>query len=162
MASGEGTIVLLKVQTDWPRWLAVIQTKANHNHVWPYIKPTLDDHEVRQDAVETGDVEQGHGGEPDLVVGRDVPRDDGVEGVHHQVEVAEDGTLGPSGRARGVHDEGRRRFRDVEVDGIHCRRRQRNSPFLRNTTDNGERDSRTPERRSISSLNRGSVQFGTR
>ena len=49
MASGEGTIVLLKVQADWPRWLAVIQTKANHNHVWPYIKPTLDDREVRQE-----------------------------------------------------------------------------------------------------------------
>ena len=45
MASGESTVVL-KSQADWPRWLAVIQTKANHNSVWDYIKPTLDN-EVR-------------------------------------------------------------------------------------------------------------------
>jgi len=49
MASGEGSIVLLKVQADWPRWLAVIETKANHNEVWPYIKPTLEPREVRQE-----------------------------------------------------------------------------------------------------------------
>ena|SRR5437763_1280185 len=41
--------VVLKVQADWPRWLAVIETKANHNEVWPYIKPTLDDGEVRRE-----------------------------------------------------------------------------------------------------------------
>ena len=45
MASGE-SVVVLKSQADWPRWLAVIQTKANHNSVWDYIKPTLDN-EVR-------------------------------------------------------------------------------------------------------------------
>ena len=47
MASGESAVVLLKSQTDWPRWLAVIQTKANHNTVWDYIKPTLDKNEIR-------------------------------------------------------------------------------------------------------------------
>ena len=40
-------VVLLKAQTDWPRWIAVIQTKANHNSVWNYIKPTLEPNEVR-------------------------------------------------------------------------------------------------------------------
>ena len=29
--------------------MAVIQTKANHNEVWDYIKPILDDNEVRQE-----------------------------------------------------------------------------------------------------------------
>jgi hypothetical protein len=48
MASGE-SLVLLKAQADWPRWLTIIQTKANHNEVWNYIKPTLDDGEVRQE-----------------------------------------------------------------------------------------------------------------
>ena len=42
MTSGESAVVLLKSQADWPRWLAVIQTKANHNNMWDYIKPTLD------------------------------------------------------------------------------------------------------------------------
>jgi hypothetical protein len=42
-------VVLLKTQADWPRWLAVIQTKANHNEVWDHIKPTLDDNKVRQE-----------------------------------------------------------------------------------------------------------------
>ena len=42
-------MVLLKAQADWPRWLAVIETKANYNEVWNYIKPTLDDGEVRQE-----------------------------------------------------------------------------------------------------------------
>jgi len=46
MASGE-SVVVLKSQADWPRWLAVIQTKANHNSVWDYIKPTLDQGEIR-------------------------------------------------------------------------------------------------------------------
>jgi len=49
MASGEGAVVLLKSQSDWPRWLAVIQTKANHNSVWDYIKPTLKKNEVRRE-----------------------------------------------------------------------------------------------------------------
>lgn len=47
MTSGESAVVLLKSQADWPRWLAVIQTKANHNSVWDYIKPTLDQGEIR-------------------------------------------------------------------------------------------------------------------
>jgi hypothetical protein len=47
--SVDSSIVLLKAQADWPRWLAVIETKANHNEVWNYIKPTLDDGEVRQE-----------------------------------------------------------------------------------------------------------------
>lgn len=38
---------MLKSQADWPRWLAVIQTKANHNSVWDYIKPTLEREEIR-------------------------------------------------------------------------------------------------------------------
>jgi hypothetical protein len=42
-------MVLLKTQTDWPRWLAVIQIKANHNEVWDHIKPTLDDNKIRQE-----------------------------------------------------------------------------------------------------------------
>ena len=42
-------MVLLKAQADWPRWIAVIQTKANHHNVWDHIKPTLDDKEVRQE-----------------------------------------------------------------------------------------------------------------
>src|SRR6266516_1037839 len=48
-SSVDSSVVLLKVQADWPRWLAVIQTKANHNEVWDHIKPTLDDGEVRQE-----------------------------------------------------------------------------------------------------------------
>ena len=47
--SVDSSVVLLKAQADWPRWLAVIETKANHNEVWNYIKPTLDDGEVRQE-----------------------------------------------------------------------------------------------------------------
>ena len=46
MASGE-SVVVLRSQADWPRWLAVIQTKANHNSVWDYIKPTLGQGETR-------------------------------------------------------------------------------------------------------------------
>jgi len=49
MSSVDSSVVLLKAQADWPRWLAVIQTKANHNEVWDHIKPTLDDNEVRQE-----------------------------------------------------------------------------------------------------------------
>src|SRR5947207_4996159 len=49
MVSGESAVVLLKSQADWPRWLAVIQTKASHNEVWDYIKPTLRTNEVRQE-----------------------------------------------------------------------------------------------------------------
>ncbi len=45
-------MVLLKAQADWPRWLAVIQTKANHNSVWNHIKPTLEPNEVRQELLE--------------------------------------------------------------------------------------------------------------
>ena len=45
MSSVDSSVVLLKAQADWPRWLAVIQTKANHNEVWDYIKPTLNDSE---------------------------------------------------------------------------------------------------------------------
>jgi hypothetical protein len=41
--------MLLKTQVDWPRWLAVIQTKANHNEIWDHIKPILDDNKVRQE-----------------------------------------------------------------------------------------------------------------
>jgi hypothetical protein len=48
-SSVESSLVLLKSQADWPRWLAVVQTKANHNSVWDYIKPTLDDNEVRRE-----------------------------------------------------------------------------------------------------------------
>lgn len=48
-SSVDSSVVLLKAQADWPRWLAVIETKANHNEVWDYIKPTLDDNEVRQE-----------------------------------------------------------------------------------------------------------------
>ena len=47
--SVDSSVVLLKAQADWPRWLAVIETKANHNEVWNYIKPTLDDGEERQE-----------------------------------------------------------------------------------------------------------------
>jgi len=49
MTSGESAVVLLKSQIDWPRWLAVIQTKANHNRVWDYIKPTLKQGEARRE-----------------------------------------------------------------------------------------------------------------
>jgi len=49
MASGEGAVVLLKSPVDWPQWLAVIQTKANHNRVWDHIKPTLKKDEVRRE-----------------------------------------------------------------------------------------------------------------
>lgn len=49
MSSVDSSVVLLKVQADWPRWLAVIKTKASHNDVWDYIKPTLDDNEARQE-----------------------------------------------------------------------------------------------------------------
>src|SRR3989440_11606370 len=49
MSSVDSSVVLLKAQADWPRWLAVIQTKANQNEVWDHIKPTLDDGEVRQE-----------------------------------------------------------------------------------------------------------------
>jgi hypothetical protein len=38
MSSVDSSVVVLKSQADWPRWLAVIQTKANHNSVWDYIK----------------------------------------------------------------------------------------------------------------------------
>ena len=47
--SGESAVVLLKSQADWPRWLAVVQTKANYNTVWDYIKPTLKKDEVRRE-----------------------------------------------------------------------------------------------------------------
>jgi len=47
MSSADSSVVLLKAQADWPRWLAVIQTKANHNDVWGYIKPTLNSNEER-------------------------------------------------------------------------------------------------------------------
>ena len=47
--SVDSSVVLLKVQADWPRWLAVIKTKASHNEVWAHIKPTLDDREERQE-----------------------------------------------------------------------------------------------------------------
>jgi predicted oxidoreductase (fatty acid repression mutant protein) len=47
--SGESAVVLLKSQADWPRWLATIQTKANHNRVWDHIKPTLKQGEARRE-----------------------------------------------------------------------------------------------------------------
>src|SRR5437868_11898194 len=47
--SGESAVVLLRSQVDWPRWLAVVQTKANHNRVWDYIKPTLKQGEARRE-----------------------------------------------------------------------------------------------------------------
>jgi len=47
MTSGESAVVLLRSQVDWPRWLAVVQTKANHNEVWNHIKPTLGQGETR-------------------------------------------------------------------------------------------------------------------
>jgi hypothetical protein len=43
----DSSVVLLKAQVDWPRWLAVIQIKVNYNEVWDYIKSILDDNEVR-------------------------------------------------------------------------------------------------------------------
>src|SRR5271170_2247974 len=49
MSSVDSSVVLLKSQADWPRWLAVIQTKANHHSVWDYIKPTLEDKEIRSE-----------------------------------------------------------------------------------------------------------------
>src|SRR2546421_669696 len=48
-SSVDSNVVLLKAQADWPRWIAVIQTKANHHNVWDHIKPTLDDKEMRQE-----------------------------------------------------------------------------------------------------------------
>ena len=48
-SSVDSSVVLLKAQTDWPRWLAVIKTKASHNEVWDHIKPTLADKEERQE-----------------------------------------------------------------------------------------------------------------
>jgi len=48
-SSVDSSVVLLKVQADWPRWLAVVKTKASHNEVWAYIKPTLADKEERQE-----------------------------------------------------------------------------------------------------------------
>src|SRR6266513_1753970 len=51
-SSVDSSVVLLKAQADWPRWLAVIQTKANHNSVWNHIKPTLEPNEVRQELLE--------------------------------------------------------------------------------------------------------------
>ena len=47
--SGESAVVLLKSQADWPRWLAVVQTKANHNTIQDYIKPTLKKDKVRRE-----------------------------------------------------------------------------------------------------------------
>ena len=48
-SSVDSSVVLLKAPADWPRWLAVIETKANHNEVWNHIKPTLKDGERRQE-----------------------------------------------------------------------------------------------------------------
>ena len=48
-SSVDSSVVLLKAQADWPRWLAVIETKANHNEVWRYIKSTLNNIEMRQE-----------------------------------------------------------------------------------------------------------------
>jgi hypothetical protein len=45
--SVDSSVVLLKAQADWFRWLAVIQIKVNHNEVWDHIKPIFDDNEVR-------------------------------------------------------------------------------------------------------------------
>src|SRR5437667_10175861 len=47
-SSVDSSVVMLKAQADWPRWLAVIQTTANHNSVWNYIKPILEPNKVRQ------------------------------------------------------------------------------------------------------------------
>ena len=49
MSSVDSSVVVLKSQADWPRWLAVIQTKANHNSVLDYIKPTLNQNEVQSE-----------------------------------------------------------------------------------------------------------------
>ena len=48
-SSVDSSVVLLKAPADWPRWLAVIETKANHNEVWNHIKPTLKDGERWQE-----------------------------------------------------------------------------------------------------------------
>src|SRR5436305_10209811 len=48
-SSVDSSVMLLKAQADWPRWLAVIRTKASHNEVWDHIKPTLNDGEVRRE-----------------------------------------------------------------------------------------------------------------
>ena len=40
---------MLKAQADWPRWLAVIRTKASHNEVWDHLKPIFNDGEVQRE-----------------------------------------------------------------------------------------------------------------
>jgi len=50
-SSVDSSVVLLKAQADWLRWLAVIQTKANYNSVWDHIK-LLEPNEVRQELLE--------------------------------------------------------------------------------------------------------------
>ena len=40
--------MLLRFQNNWPQWLTIIQTKANHNQIWNYIKPMLKQGEAQQ------------------------------------------------------------------------------------------------------------------
>lgn len=68
MSSMDSSVVLLKAQADWPRWLAVIRTKASHNEVWAYIKPTLDKDEVRQELLKpTPPVVKDYATNPDAI-----------------------------------------------------------------------------------------------
>jgi len=46
-ASVDSSVVLLKAQANWPRWLAIIKTKASHNEIWGYIKSTLNNSEMQ-------------------------------------------------------------------------------------------------------------------
>ena len=65
-SSVDSSVVLLKARADWPRWLAVIRTKASHNEVWDYIKPTLNDGEVlRELRKPTPSVVKDYATEPD-------------------------------------------------------------------------------------------------
>jgi hypothetical protein len=48
--SSESSVVLLKAPADWPRWIAVIETKANHHSVWNFIKP-IEQGETRSELV---------------------------------------------------------------------------------------------------------------
>jgi hypothetical protein len=62
----DSSVVLLKTQADWPRWLAVIRTKASHNEIWDYIKFIFNDGEVRRELLKpTPPVVKDYAIEPD-------------------------------------------------------------------------------------------------
>ena len=75
-------------------------------------------HDIRQDADEPADVEQRQVGVPHVVVAADALLDHRVDRLHHHVEVGQHGALGPSGGARGVHDQRRRLLRHVDLERI--------------------------------------------